>query len=520
MRILIVDDEALVRIGIRSCVDWEEYGIEVVGEAEDGVTALDQIEKLTPDVVLLDIKMPRMDGLEVLKEIKNKGIQCHVIMLSSFDDFDYVREAMKNGAIDYLHKPRMNAEGILSVLLNLSQSLEQKTTGIHVQETTDKVDIIHHLQNPNLTKKQFEEICIQNHLKFEKGYFSILSFGVKKYKQVLERYERSQKNVFHHSVFHLLSNVFSGEKGVEFFQEKENRYIIIFSNGQEISQIKILSKAHEIIALVEDAMKKFLNVEIVFGVSDIFLSYSDFSNAFDQAIKALETKFYHPNKTVIFFRDFKIQIPREKVLKDAKKYISAIKERAKNYNYDAMKEETKSLIQYIQNTESLEEEEVKKLLEGVLFLVDESPLYLKKIERLNECETLQTLMENFFEMFNKAIETKQIIYQYYPQSNYLVKKIIEHINEYYNQEISLAILSEKFEVSPAYISRLFKKETGQGLFDYINEVRVERSKILLLETQLKVYEVAEKVGFKSPVHYSIVFNKYTGMSPKQYQNAM
>ena len=113
--IAIIDDESLVRLGIKSSVEWENYGYEIIGEADNGQNGLEMIQQKQPDIVLLDICMPVMDGIEVLKRLQQMEIDCKVIILSCHDDFHFVKEAMKNGAYDYLRKNEINSANILNI---------------------------------------------------------------------------------------------------------------------------------------------------------------------------------------------------------------------------------------------------------------------------------------------------------------------------------------------------------------------------------------------------------------------
>lgn len=124
--IAIIDDESLVRLGIKSSVAWEEYGYEIVGEADNGQTGLEMIREKHPDIVLLDVCMPVMNGIEVLKSLQKLKIQCKVIILSCHDDFCFVKEAIKNGAFDYLRKNEINSANILTVLEEVRHSLCKK----------------------------------------------------------------------------------------------------------------------------------------------------------------------------------------------------------------------------------------------------------------------------------------------------------------------------------------------------------------------------------------------------------
>lgn len=124
--IAIIDDESLVRLGIKSSVEWENYGYEIIGEADNGQNGLEMIQQKQPDIVLLDICMPVMDGIEVLKRLQQMEIDCKVIILSCHDDFHFVKEAMKNGAYDYLRKNEINSANILNILEEVRQSVREE----------------------------------------------------------------------------------------------------------------------------------------------------------------------------------------------------------------------------------------------------------------------------------------------------------------------------------------------------------------------------------------------------------
>ena len=118
--------ESLVRLGIKSSVEWENYGYEIIGEADNGQNGLEMIQQKQPDIVLLDICMPVMDGIEVLKRLQQMEIDCKVIILSCHDDFHFVKEAMKNGAYDYLRKNEINSANILNILEEVRQSVREE----------------------------------------------------------------------------------------------------------------------------------------------------------------------------------------------------------------------------------------------------------------------------------------------------------------------------------------------------------------------------------------------------------
>ena len=136
--IAIIDDESLVRLGIKSSVEWENYGYEIIGEADNGQNGLEMIQQKQPDIVLLDICMPVMDGIEVLKRLQQMEIDCKVIILSCHDDFHFVKEAMKNGAYDYLRKNEINSANILNILEEVRQSVREERKNKEASEEKEE----------------------------------------------------------------------------------------------------------------------------------------------------------------------------------------------------------------------------------------------------------------------------------------------------------------------------------------------------------------------------------------------
>lgn len=526
MKILVVDDEVLVRIGIKSCVAQEER-MEIVGEAGDGEKAMELVEQTHPDVILLDIKMPRMDGLAFMRQMNQKQLECKVIMLSSFDDFEYVKEAMKLGAVDYLHKPRMTSEDILQILRNIKQQIDEEKASVHEeQNAADDVKHDRHVPKDVFLKQwvdgqirfdaDFQSVCRENGVALHNKRFYCMVFSVRDYKKVRKRYANSNQNLLQSSIGNIMNEVLAMEDGTEYFIYDENLHVVITSSNESVSERKIMEKVHEISHVILDAVHQFLDIDITVGISDICNAYDEIHDAFLQASKALEHKFYQQDKNVIYYRDIKINRGKE-ALNHVNVLTNQLKTCLTSRNGKEFNKVLEELIGYLQREACLSEQKVKKLLSGFLFLIEESQQWLSEIEVINNCETLGELYEVYTDFIRQWTEDGQCSAEY-RGNNYLIQKILQIVENEYHRDITLQYLSEQLNVSPNYISRLFKKETGKGLFEYINEVRIREAKKMLENETLKIYEVGYEVGFKSPVHFNIVFNKLTGMSPKQYRS--
>ncbi|MDR6125269.1 two-component system response regulator YesN [Bacillus sp. SLBN-46] len=506
MRILIVDDEPLVRIGIKSSIDWQSYGITIVGEAGDGEEAIQLMLERNPDLVLLDIKMPKKDGLEVLIEMKERGIHSKVIILSSFDDLETVKKAMKLGADDYFHKPNMNDQEILKVVSKIQEELSVEQTDKEKNYDHDSKPMEAIIRNLLIGKEKAVK-----QLNFKGNNILVVLFKVKEYKKILERYRENDAALLQNSILNLLKELLVKDKVVEFLQIEDNLFSLIFSNSDIKSAQNTYTIIYEKVHHINQSLKRFLNIETVYGISKPADKFSNIKHAFKQAKHALDHAFYTSDQPILYFQNL------EDVSADEQEetFIKKMKKELREERFEQFFNTVKEWEQYLQNKKTLSKEEVRKIYEGLLFMMEETDKYLGYIDKFEPIESFAELSGLYHQVFEEILSGRGTFKNkgYSP----IIKIILEYLELNYHESISLKSLGEEFHVSPNYISRLFKKETGIGLFDYLNEIRIQKSKALLKDYQYKIYEVAEMVGFKSQVHFAIVFNKYEGMSPKDFR---
>lgn len=526
MRILIVDDELLVRIGLKSSINWEKYGIEIVGEASNGKEALDKIHRYKPDLLLLDIKMPVMDGIELLQKLKEERNPCKSVILSSFDDLEHVKEAMKLGALDYLHKPCMNPEGIIKILTDVKTELLNEKKGykdyFHVidNKRDDAADaFMRKLVDGQITDdSEFNRGLKENHIGLGRSNFTCIAFSVINLNKIEQRYSDDNKNLLSKSIRDILGQVFLNEREIVFLNYAKNLYISVMSMEKIASNKEIIDIQNKNVHLIADSLKRFLDIEIGIGISGIHQSYRRVISAFEEAYKALQRRFYHPTEKIINYNTLNKSQDSRHLLAKVDELVIKLKENVSGQNYYQYKSNTEEIFELLRQNPVLSSEEVIKLFNGILFLLNELGTCFEEMKLISCCESLDELHD----AFKRTIEQKLYSMEEDEYKNYgfIVKNIISYINKHYTEELSLSVIAEHLNVSPNYISRIFKEEVGKTLFNYVNEVRVEQAKKLMLKQELKIYEIGEKVGFNSSVHFNIVFNKLTGYSPKQYRDKM
>jgi len=528
MRILIVDDEILVRIGIKSCAEWDKYGMEIIGEAEDGLKAIELIESLRPDIVLLDIKMPKMNGLQVMRHIEEQNIDCKVVILSSFDDFEHIGEAMKLGMADYLHKPRMSSQDILNSLLSVKESIERSRVLKSGETGFDKMQIADTLSKETLLKqllsgalgssalirKKIEKIGI----KLGNYNISCILFSVSNIGVVMKRYENPGRNVLQAFVSNIMNGILETEKDTEYLPYSENIHAVITSSDIRGSESRAFANMNVLVNLVSDALLRLLNVKAVFGVSDVFQELSSIGIAFSQASKALDMHFYRDSKTSIHYREL-AKIDADEARRQIDKLVEVLKQHISDGQFDKSMEIFNELTKLISLNACLSKDEVKGLFNGLLFLTRSGQSSLADMEEIALCENFSELCQAYTKIFNDRMQKdEETVIK--PEYSYLVKRIMNFIKANYTNDVTLKTIAEALQISPNYVSRIFKAETGKSPFDYLNTIRIDSAKRHLSDSSLKIYEIGYKIGFKSPVHFTVVFSKLVKMSPKQYRDRL
>lgn len=506
MRILIVDDEPLVRIGLKSVIDWKLNGMEIVGEASDGVEALQQLANLQPDVVFLDIKMPKKNGIEVMKEIRLQGLTVIVIILSSFDDIAYVKEAMKLGAIDYFHKPAMDEQEIKAVLKEIQGTLSKEKQ---------------HSEQPGDGRK-FKEVDLREGLRIndfnvwektrlkESGIYVVL-FTVKQYSTVIKRYPQDQPHILSDTIDNIVSEVLVQEKETEYLRVNNRISAILISNSELTSLLASLNRVNGLVQTVMATLKRFVNIDTVFGISDWFSSFRGIEPGYVQAQAALEQKFYNPDSS-IFYYSFCKPVDSSS-LEKADMLLASMKNALRIRSYKEFKELMTGWEKLMKDTRCLNEQEVRKIYEGLLFMLDENRAGSGDGDARDNFSELSDYFKSIIEgVITDKDDSGLKVY------SLLIRNVIRYLQEHYEEDLSLKTIAEHFQVSPNYLSRLFKQEAGRGIFEWINEIRIDKSKPLLKDYRYKIYEIAEMVGFNSQTHFSTVFQRLTGVSPKEYRN--
>ncbi len=505
-KVYLVDDDVFVRKGIKTLIDWEGYGFNVCGEADNGEDALSEIKQLQPDLVLTDIRMPVLDGLDLIKHSKETLSRSpHFIVISGYNDFKYAQRALRYGVKDFILKP-VDQEEIHQTLHKISGAIEAE---YETKQMEDKMEAISELKKLFLCDKECNLSDEWDHPFFDGSDYTFI------------KVEINGLNIDYQQCFKKLENALltlEAQNHFMCFEDNTNCFGLVINdkfltaNNQHIDQF-----------LDEWYRKADLDMHVYCGKT--VRRIEDITTSYKTAKKCVQFKYLFEEPIItaamiaekdVFFIDldqtyydemmeFIEENNHEKVITQLNKMIQTCKEM--NFAKDALRTMVNRLnhkiLKSIKESEGNEQEitNLKDMLEW-----DEYSLSLHQLQVLWG-DFIQDASNNLAKINRNNV--KGTIYQ--------IKK---YIHSHFDQSLTLKSIANKFYMNPVYMGQLFKKTYGVYFKDYILTVRMDEAKKLLRTTDLKVYEVAENVGFNNPDYFVTQFEKIVGTTPSQYRKKL
>lgn len=535
IKVFLVEDEMVIRRGIKNSIDWEKEGYIFCGEASDGELAYPMIIKEKPDILITDIRMPFMDGLELCKLVKKELPNIKILILSGYDEFDYAKEAIRLGVTEYLLKP-ISSGKLLEALNGVSESIRR--------EKEDKDLVRKYMEemreNTEHEKQKFFEQMIAGNLSMAdaletgKKYEMNLSAGM--YNLLLFRFTLGEENrksgellgEAEYAIEKLterLEYVFEFQRGVEGWA-----FLLIADNEEQMSErVKELSKD------LEEIMKNYSIIAYFGGIGQPVARLRELEESFREAERALAARFTMELNRIISVEDIRmaqnvdtlddIEITSfgeiEKTRTMLEKFLNngaedEIDEFVDVYINELPEENLKSVLmrQYIIMDAYIVMMSFCEKIEGI-----EGEMQAQSEELKNSMKTIQTLEEikNYIRMLlKKIIGVRDTI------SGRRYSDIIEIAKDqirktYMSDEISLNTIAAEVGMSPSYFSSIFSKEMGKTFVEYLTEIRMDRAKELLMCSSMKTSEIGYEVGYKDPHYFSYIFKKTQNCTPKEFR---
>lgn len=472
-KMFIADDERLVIKSLRASINWKEYGFELIGEAYDGSEAYELISELKPDIVFVDIRMPGMNGLELMKKINEQSTNTVFVVISGYAEFAYAQKAISYGALGFCLKPFEESE-LLSVLKKAASVIEERTANIE----TGFLALIEDNSPDGLKKKKEILKSLGFDWNDKKGIVVAVSTGEAK----LEL-----KSVIKHIAF----SIGKARYAYLLNDDAADRITDLYNGGRlpdGITSIGI-SNAHNSPDLMEAAVG-----EACTAAEQCFMTGEKGIYRFSQTDKDELDDLFHQLEATVLKKDVQLV---KKQLEQVGEYFSrgiySVRHAFWVYNtiiYSFSKAKAERYDDFILNHEMLMRS-FKNAHEMLAFLRN-------------------VVME--YSGINKDNVNAE-------QKNMTFKNVFNYINEHYLENICIRDISRKFNVNANYLSHLFKKEEGMAFTEYITDLRINYACTLLKTTRMPVAEVAEKTGFNDYYYFTRVFKKITGKTPTAFRSS-
>ncbi|MDR2738516.1 MAG: response regulator [Treponema sp.] len=524
-RILIVDDEYLVRLGLKTIIDWPEYGYVVAGEASNGKEALELFDSAGADVILTDIKMPVMDGLELTRAVKEKNKSVTIIILSHYDEFSYAQEAINLGAFRYILKSELTKTNLLNMLKSIFYSENEEAADSPAIDGTKDITAQQERYIETYLFPFFSDVNTRVWGGVHPPFPEEEAGQKKKYLILctvchLTTLLHETRKVFPKTVKVLFTESFGDLASFAGYHHEKFKLVAIlpFAENDLPSKNKLVESCTRIVRNVY----QYYNVHLFIGLSSIG-SANDMARLFAEAVRSVDLCFFSEKSFVCVHEQEESQPSGGPPRISYEKLSSFIE---KNQE-DAMLEYIKKIfkrLRELKNYTVVHNAFIDFLSSGKAVcekyhLNDQSALSESKFEYrafydLLFIDDVELYINNLFLELLSGKQSGGITY------SFIVKRSIDFIQQNYAKNISLSDAAENAEVSHSYLSFIFKQETGINFNTWLSRYRIEEAKKLLQETNMRIYEIAEKVGFANPYYFSKVFKEFTGVHCKEFRNTI
>jgi two-component system response regulator YesN len=510
--ILIVDDDALARIGIKSINDFEERGYSIVGEAENGEKAFSLAKKLNPDIILSDIMMPGLSGVELIKECKNFGIRSSFIMLSSHDDFNYVRDSMRMGALDYILKIDMKKNQIVDLLDQYNFINKENDDSINDK---DVVSTIINRGNPISEGDLNKLSSVFNYNK--RMPYRIVSIKMLEFSSSLIS-DTDLQRILSPSL-NLCADTIKCFKGAYVQHIAGKSFFCFIPFTMEMMDKGKGEKALE--SWINTTCTMFntvLDIKVVIGFSSIAFSLSSFLKSLVEANKA-SIEAIKCGQGYFFAESLKKESNGDEY--NWMKSISEIRRTLFSFDKVNVEIQFNSLIDGL-SKDGVSISNVRAASYMVLFVCVNYFNSVGYKYQNGSSDELFIAKEGGLPQFISWLQKmEREVLNSLSKSNGTQRQMVDskkYITDNYNKLLTLQQVANKVGLSSTYFSRLFYQSTGQKFIDYLTEVRINKARKLLETTTYKILSISQMVGYDNATYFSYLLKKNLGISPQEYRN--
>lgn len=528
-KIFIVDDERLIVDGLICLINSFDLELEIVGVAYDGLEALEKIKSTKPDIVISDIKMNQMDGLELVERLKTLLPFSKNILLTGYSEFSYAQSAVRSGVFDYLLKP-VSEDTLYQCIAKAKKEIARQTI-----ERSDLITLKDHLkqirpfirdlflsylkrsdgleQEPPLVLSLFD-------FKQEKSYYIPFFIRFNTDESILSNSNYEQMYLLFNQIMQIIE--MNKIEYMPFFDNEGMVFIFKFSISLNPDDVSIAT--HNTLNDIRDMLDFNLSLKFSIGLGSVTSDIREIPNEYEHAKTASEYRFYLGDNRIIAYEDLDALsdiVDNRKVVDIKEKLILSLRLgniNATNSELDRYIEVLKKSGEPILSVKSNCMETFLNLLNSMnelafanKFPEGKTSEIISLLWQSSTIDEMAVILRDFISLANQQLSKKRI-----DKNLQLIRKIKNIIEESYNN-VSLESISNEIQLSPSYISNLFSNVEKTTIKEYIITTKIHHSKELLKNPSYKIYEISDLVGYSDSKYFSQLFKRYTGLTPEQYR---
>lgn len=535
MRLLIEEDELWLRKRLVSTIDWSSYGISEVYEAEDGGEALEIALKEKPDIVITDIRMPELSGIDLMKKLNENSIFSKMIVVSGYDDFEYAQGALRMGAINYLLKP-VDEEELLDSVKRCVEELKKeknKETVFDKQSAASEM-LMEHIYEDLIfetSEKRTEEL-LQKLSRKEIGFpfqsAAVVNMQVREHTFfVNDKVKSDMWSVYQWLRRNLQEDCYECQ-----YLYMRGSQIVLLLFGDDL-EAKFMERVENWVQLILEALQKELNISLFMAAGDVTDDFSGIHRSYEMAQKKIKEK-RAEEKRILALRNQETEQELNTRFDDVYgeyDFKLLIKE-IRNGDSEKAQTELQAILQ--SSSRRLQSADMMKLQLFYMNFINriagaclpECEAYADELAM--QCMTVMreliyigsdTIVTEMWDCLRKFVEKLVEVYQENngKRKHWMIDQVLQYVEENYNTALSTRDIAGRFFMNTSYFSKLFHEQMGCTFSNYLINVRVEKAKMMLTQTNMKLYDIAEAVGYTNVQYFSTIFKEKEGLTPSAFR---
>lgn len=509
MKIMLVDDEPIMLTKLKTLMDYRQYGFEICGETSNGKGAIGLLETLRPDILFTDMRMPAMDGVELINYLKTNYPRIKVITISGYEDFQYVYQSLQSGAVDYLLKHQLDPGRMKQVLAKVRSQIEQEQDTSRwendVQVRLSEADKI--VRTENLRRYLTGEAPLTEAQKKE---FS-MRFPTF-YMMLIEVDKLGQPGKSDEIMEDIIEKICSESAVSSVVHLSEGRYLVFLTFAKIVSEQKHHDLIYDSMRRCQNSAQRFVNKTLSCCRSGLLTGPDQAKLQYQRLIRVLDTKFYAGEGQILEFSgrpgaDKPFNFPDDCC--EDRDWMEMLRPRI--FEYFDYARETKMPSEQLKEFSC---QILQRLLKaGRKWGISEAELPAVDFASAGSFVELKSVMKELLAYVQAAFSFLPETGQHSPK----VKEALEFIHQNFITPISLDTVSQVIGLNGAYLSRIFKEETGKGMTEYTKELRIQKARILLENSSYSIKNICNMCGFNDYGYFIRSFKAITGESPVQYR---